>query len=233
VPFVVGDEAPEGRPVALAAFGSQAALREWPANVILVTCLAPGALRTRRGPMIRVDLLPDETILVDRLKKLMPRLKVLRVLWSSAFEETEVDDLADAAAARGVKVLSQRVPEPSRLPRSIRAFADSADALWLMPDPALVNAENFAVLREYAAATRTPFFAPTDGLAEKGATATLATSFRDAGRAAAAALKARLRGESERDHVHPDRIVVTVNAAAARAVGLDLGAASGVDRTIP
>jgi len=45
-------------------------------------------------------------------------------------------------------------------------------------------------------------------------------------------LRARLRGEADRGPAHPDRIVVTVNAAAARATALDLTSAEGVDRVI-
>jgi hypothetical protein len=234
VPVVpAGGRLPEAEPGAVVAFGSRAALSDWPEGPILVDCLAPGARPSRRGEVLRVELLPEPALLAKRLKQLMPRLKVLRVLWSSDYEDAEVGELADAAAVEGVKVVSERVPSPSRLPERLRALSGPADALWLMPDPALVNAENFATLREYAAAARVPFLAPAEGLAEKGATATLAAPFRDVGRAAAVALRARLRGERILKPAHPDRVIVTVNAAAARATGLDLSAASGVDRTIP
>lgn len=234
VPYVLlgrgDDPAPDAD--AVVAFGSRAAIREWPGSVLLETCLAPGA-RPARKDALDVLLLPEAPALVARMRRLLPGLKVLRVLWSSDLEDAEVGELSDAAAAQGVKVISERVENPARLPEKVRSFAGSADALWLMPDPALVNAKNFAALREYAAAARVPFLAPTEGLAEKGATATLAAPFRDVGRAAAAALKARRRGETVRSPCHPSRIVVTVNESAAKAVGFDLKAASGVDRVIP
>lgn len=226
-------ELPEAEPGAIVAFGSRAALRAWPPSATLVTCLAPGAHPAGGREVLRVELLPEPALLAARLKKLMPGLKTLRVLWTSDYEDAEVGELAEAAGALGFKVLSERVSNPARLPEKLRTFSGPADAVWLMPDPALVNAANFAVLREYSAAARVPFFAPTEGLAEKGATATLAAPFRDVGRAAAGVLRRRLRGERILKPVHPDRIVVTVNAAAARAAGLDMTAAGGVDRTIP
>jgi hypothetical protein len=231
VPFMTaGGPAPD----AIVAFGSRAALRDWPSSALLETCLAPGAKSKRRGgEVLRVDLLPSPPALVASIKKLLPGLTVLRVLWSSEASGADVAELTAAASARGVTVVSERIEDPELLPERVRAFSGRADALWLMPDPALVNAENFAILREYATAARVPFLAPTEGLAEKGATATLAVSFREVGRAAAAALKARLGGGAAQDSVHPDRIAVTVNASAARAVGMDLGAASGVDKTLP
>jgi hypothetical protein len=234
VPVVMlGDPLPSGPRDAVVAFGSRAVMLEIPERQMLVTCLALGAHPTRRGELLRVDLLPSAPRLAASLKKLLPHLAVLRVLWSSDFEKDEVADLAAAAKERGFAVVSERIEDPDDLPARVRAFSGRSDALWLMPDPALVNAQNFKTLREYAAASRVPFLAPTEGLAEKGATATLAVSFRDIGRAAALALKARLLGGAAQGHVHADRIVVSVSASAARAVGMDLTAAGGVDRILP
>lgn len=232
VPFSVGGE-PDRRADAIVAFGSKAALRDWSSVPLLVTCLAPGAHPTSEREVLRVELMPTPSLLLARLKMLLPRLKVLRVLWSSDYEDAEVGELLDAAEPLGLKILSERVTNPGRLPEHLRSYSGPGDAVWLMPDPALVNAANFATLREYAGAAHLPFFAPTEGLAEKGATATLAAPFRDVGRAAALVLKASLRGDRPHTPAHADRIVVTVNASAARAAGLDLSAAEGVDRTIP
>lgn len=223
------DEVPQSGP--LVVFGSRAALRPWPEAKTVIACLAPGA--APRADLLTVELLPDPAVLVARLKKLMPGLKTLRVLWSSDVQDSEVGELASAGAAQGVKVLSERVVNPSRLPESLRGVAGKADALWLMPDPLLVNARNFAVLREYSAAARVPFFAPTEGLAEKGATATVATPFPEVGRAAAKALRELEAGGKPHNPYHPTRVVVTVSASAAKAAGLDLSAASEVDRTVP
>jgi hypothetical protein len=234
VPFILAGGAVRGTaPDALVAFGSRAALKDWPSSTLLVTCLAPGVRpKHHHGEVLRVVLLPSPPQLVDAFKKLLPSLQSLRVLWSSETQSEDVADLADAARAKGLFVVSERIEDPRDLPARVRAFGGRADALWLMPDPTLVNAENFATLREYSAAARVPFLAPSEGLAEQGATATLAVSFRDLGRQAAAALKARLRGETVGEYVHSDRIVVTVNEAAARETGVDLSAATGVDRTI-
>ncbi|HEX4049099.1 MAG TPA: ABC transporter substrate binding protein [Elusimicrobiota bacterium] len=234
VPFVLAGRAlPPGRFDAIVAFGSRAALEESPRPEMLVTCLALDALPAGRGRLLRVELLPPPDLLAARLKQLLPRLKVLRVLWTSDFEEADVEALSAAAGKQGFAVLAERIEDPEDLPARVRAFADPADALWLMPDPALVNARNFEILHAYAAAARIPFLAPTEGLAEKGATATLAVPFRDVGRAAAAALKPVLLGRSAPGVVHPGGLVVTLNVAAARAIGMDVDAARGVDRRLP
>lgn len=230
---VLGRDSLPPAPDVVVAFGSRAALKEWRTSPLIVTCLAPGARPDRASEVLSVELLATPASLMERMRKLMPRLKVLRVLWSSDFEESEIQELAEASKAQDIVLLSERVADPSRLPQALRSLKAPADALWLMPDPALVSSANFATLREYSAAARVPFLAPTEGLAEKGATATLAAPFRDAGRAAAAVLRARLRGEVVHGPAHPTRVVVTVNASAARIVGLDIKAAEGVDRVIP
>lgn len=233
VPFALAEGEPPGTaPDAVVAFGSRAAQREWPKAALLVTCMAPGARPPHRGETLRISMIPEPALLIASLRKLLPGLGVLRVLWSMESELEDVEEMKAAALEKGVVVLSERVENPAFLPERLRAFSGRADALWLMPDPALVNAQNFAMLREYAEAARTPFLAPTEGLAELGATATLAVSFRELGRAAAAALRTRLRGGPAIGHLHASRLTVTVNEAAALKSGLDVFAASGVDRRI-
>jgi len=208
---------------AFVAFGGKAAARAWPEDAIVVACLAPGVADLANDGITHVSLLPDPAVLIARSVSLFPSLKVLRVFWSSESSRDDAAALARAGAERGVVVQLERVAPASRLPARLRELTGKgkADALWLMPDPALVNEETFAVLREYAAAEKLAFLAPTVGLAERGATATIAVTFRDMGRAAAATLRARLDGRVEPEALRAARVTVTLNAAAARAAGLE------------
>ena len=157
------------------------------------------------------------------------------MFWSAPAEEYEIRELTTAAAALGVTILSERIADPAKLPARLRGLTGRADAFWLFPDPGLVTPETFAILREYSYAQKTPFFAPTEGLAEKGATASLSASYFDVGRAAARALRARLSGNDVTVLVHPNTLTVTVNLSAARSVGLALTpeALKKIDRSIP
>lgn len=203
-----------------AAFGGMAAAREWPRDAVVVACLAPSIAVVPDDAVTHVSLLPDSGVLVSRARSLFPALRVLRVLWSSELSRDDVEAIVRAGDERGVIVLSERVMPPSRLPDHLRELHGKADALWLMPDPTLVTADNFAILREYAASKKLPLLAPTEGLAELGATAAIAVTFRDMGRAAAVSLRARLAGGAEPEVVRAGRVTVIVNAAAARAAGL-------------
>lgn len=220
VPVVAAGAAAPADARAFVAFGGKAASRAWPADAVVVVCLAPAVAEHEGDGVTHISLLPDPAVLFARARGLIPKLKVLRVLWSSESSRADAEALSRAGAEHGVLVRLERVTPPSRLPARLREFKDSADALWLMPDPALVNEETFSVLREYAAAEKLPFLAPTEGLAERGATATIAVTFRDMGRAAAATLRARLDGRAEPEAVRAVRVTVTVNEAAALAAGL-------------
>ncbi len=220
VTIVSGDAPLPGQATGFVAFGSKAAAREWPPDAVVVACLSPSVVAVRDDAVTHVSLLPDPEVLVSRLRLLFPAITVMRAFWSSDSSRDDVSALVKAGADRGVTVLSERVAPPSRLPGHLRGLSGRADAVWLMPDPALVTAENFAILREYAAAEKLPFIAPTEGLAERGATATIAVSFRDMGRAAAESLRARLTGSGEAEFVRAGRVTVTVNASAARLIGL-------------
>lgn len=207
---------------AFVAVGGKAASRSWPRDAVVVACLAPSIIDEPGDALTRVSLLPDPGMLIAQLRALVPDLWILRVFWSAEPSRADAEALMWAGERQGLVVLSERVTPASRLPVHLRALTGKADALWLMPDPALVTEENFAILREYAAASKVPLFAPTQGLAERGATATIAATFRDMGRTAALALRARLAGGAAPEVVFPKRLTVTANGPAARAAGLKL-----------
>ncbi|MCR4296153.1 MAG: hypothetical protein NUW21_11515 [Elusimicrobia bacterium] len=213
---------------AFAAIGSKAAARRWPRDAVVVACLAPSVVSDPDDAVTRVSLLPAPEALVARMRALVPNLWVLRIFWSSESSRVDTEALVWAGERQGLVVLSERVTPASRLPGYLRSLRGKADALWLMPDPALVTEENFAILREYAAAREIPLLAPTEGLAERGATATIAASYRAMGRAAALSLRARLAGRTEPEIVYPRGATVTANGPAARAVGLKLESANKV-----
>lgn len=232
VTVVAADARPPVEAWAFLAVGGKAAARRWPRESVVVACLAPSVESVEGDAVTRVSLLPDPAVLVSRMRALLPRLRVLRVFWSSESSREDAEALEAAGQRQGVVVLSERVDPPSLLPERLRAIDGKDDALWLMPDPALVTAENFAIVREYAAARGIPFLGPTEGLAERGATATISATFRDMGRAAALSLRARLDGGAEPEIVRAARVTVTVNAAAARAVGLG-PAFPSADKVLP
>ena len=234
--LTLGGKPPKGARVVV-AFGGKAALQRYPTGVTLVYGLAPG-VRAEREPgearAVKIPMEPAPAALLGRLGALQPGLKRLAVLWASKGGEESVARLVQDGSARGVEVLSERLESADDLPAALRRLRGKADALWLPPDPLLINARNFDIIKRYAYDNDVPFYVPTEALAEKGAAAAVSVGYSDAGRAAAAAARAVLTGKPPTEDVFAGARV-SVNRSAAAECGLVLPAVAlkGVDKVYP
>ena len=132
-----------------------------------------------------------------------------------------LDSLRQAALGRGIEIHNERLDDADDLPERLRQLARRGiDALWLPPDPLLINVNTFAVFREFSRANGVPFYAPTAGFVEAGAVAAVAPSFREIGVVAASATLDLLAGVVGNTEVYPAHGETTVNLEAARRAGL-------------
>ena len=212
----------------IVTFGGRAALAAYPEGIPVVYCLAPGARLARdedRGGSIRVAMLPRAGFVVSRLREIQPDLKRLGVLWMSEAMADFTSQLGQAASAFGVQVLIGRLGSEAELPDRLRGLlSDEADALWLAPDPVLINATTFALLKEFCRSSDIPFYVPTSGLVEKGAVASVSSSFREIGRTAGAAAREVLEGRIGEKVRYPGAVETTLNLEAAEESGLEIPA---------
>lgn len=221
------------------AFGGKAALEHYPDQATLVYCMAPGIrLRPadRKGPLVRVQMLPRPGSALVKLKEIQPGLRRLEVLWTSDGIEDYLQEMQQVSPSLGVEVLVERLNGPDDLPDRLRALVGGrVDALWLSPDPLLVNSQSFSILREFSWSNDIPFYAPTAGLVEKGAVASVSTSFREIGRTAAMAVQRALAGTLSQGEVYPERSEVIVNMTAAANAGLRIPpeVSQKADRVLP
>lgn len=209
----------------LVTFGASAALWGSFVHAGLVYGLAPGLelpAERAEGPVVRVRMLPRTAAVLKGLKELQPGMKRLAVFWISQSMEGLLGELAQAGREQGVQITAVRLATPTDLPDQLRALASKPDALWLPPDPLLLNSESFDVLKDYSWSNKVPLYAPVAGLVDKGATASVGASFREVGRAAGLAAKSLLAGGRPGDPVFPERIELVVNLGAARNAGLDI-----------
>ena len=96
------------------------------------------------------------------------------------------------------------------------------DAIWLVPDPLLVNPKGLPVFIEFSHANRVPLFVPTGGLTDQGATAAVGPTFREMGRLAAAAAKKALKDEAQESTIYSSNVEIIINKTAAAQVGLKI-----------
>ncbi|MDE2142889.1 MAG: hypothetical protein KGJ84_10800 [Elusimicrobia bacterium] len=217
-----GDKVPDSADIVL-AFGGKAAVSRYPGRVVLIYAVAPSVVvgrDTHDGTSIKIMMEPQAEALIRILTAIQPGLKRLAVLWSSAGQAASAERLVRVGAARGVAVSAERLEDGDGLPGRLRELMGREDAIWLAPDPALVNARNFSIIKEYSYDNGIPFYAPTAGLAEQGATAAVSVGYREMGRTMAAAAKSVLAGNKPPSEIYSDRVRVTVNQTAAKAVAL-------------
>jgi hypothetical protein len=208
------------------AFGGKAAMLGYPDDAALVYCMAPGmALRPsqRNAPTLKIELLPHPDVVMAGLRIVQPSLKRLAVIWSSDGSGPYVREMQRTARRLGIELLSERLKSADDLPDVLRSLsASKAEALWLPPDPVLINPENFAMIRSFATTNRIPFYAPTQGLVELGAVGSISSSFRSIGRSAGRIARLAQEGRIPDGNFYPDSSDLSINVSAATACGLRL-----------
>lgn len=206
------------------AFGGKAAVRTYPTETTLVYCMAPGTVvdaTPGTGARLKVHMVPQPRVFLDKLRMLQPGIRRLGVLWTSPALEPELQQLVAAGSVRGPEILLFEVSEPKQLPQRLReAAAGRVEALYLIHDPKLVNESTFATLKEFCWMNRVPLYAPNPGLVEKGATASIGVSFRAIGTAAAVAARDALAGHTASTQVYADQCEIVINLTAAAKTGL-------------
>lgn len=201
------------------AFGGKAVTAKYPSSLDLIYCMSPATRAPddgQRAVTVGVLLTPRPEILAARIKGLQPALKRIGVLWSLDLYEVEVEEMRKAFAAIGVELVAKQVRSPDGLPGALRDIFGRVDALWIPPDPSLINKQNMVSLREFSWGNGIPFYAPMAGIVEDGAVASVSVDFKEIGRAAARAA----RNPRANSFIHADNPEVVVNPKAAAACGL-------------
>lgn len=203
----------------VAAFGGRAAAKPYRSGVFVISCLAPGLPRDPAYGA-RVRMVPPPDTLLAAIHAAQPKARDVAVF----FLNPAFDDYArelDARAARfGLDVMPMDLEDRAQLPEALRSILGEVDAVWVAPDPDLINERTFALLREFSRSGRLPLYAPTLELVKEGATAAIAVSYFEAGRAAGLAAKRALAGEKVPPRIYAEKVDVVVNGAQAAADGV-------------
>lgn len=215
-------------------FGSKAALRSYPDDTILIIAMAPGA-EVRMENAIEIRMEPEAGTLLSSLRRIQPAMKRLGVLWAFGGFKDHLNELGKVAEARGITIENARVKSSSDLPDHLRSLYGKVDALWIPPDPLLLNATSLPVLVEFSKSNKVPLYVPTGGLVEQGATAAVGTSFRQIGITAGVAARNALKSPPKERRLHAERVELVIGKTAAAQVGLHLSqeALAAADKVLP
>lgn len=222
--IVLAQEAPVLPPSTrvVVAFGSKAAALRLDKGIALIYVLAPGLAAPQAGA-IEVEMLPHSSALLKNLKILYPGLKRLGVFWQSAQFGDYVKQLKASAAPLDIAIEPSLLTANSDLPDHLRALYGKVDALWLPPDPVLLNAKTLPVFLEFSRDNRVALFVPFGGLVDEGATASVGPSFRDMGKLAGKSVRELLEGAPQtKPHakVYCTDVDIVIGKTAAERAGL-------------
>lgn len=207
----------------IVAFGGKAANHPYPRASNIIYCMAPGIFLKNppQGKAVRINLIPDFSVIFAKLKKIQPGLKRLRILWMLQDFNRYAGTVKAEGEKQGITVTALRVGSMEELPAMLRQAIGEADALWIPPDPVLVTAENLMIFKEFSWANGIPFYGSTKGMAREGAVASIGISFKEMGAAAAEAAARLNSGESVPESLSPVKLEISLNQAAARRFGLE------------
>lgn len=180
------------------AFGGRAARKRYPAHAVVVQVLAPGVdlvPHESASRVVAVRTLPEPQALIARARKLKPDLTHLALLWSQSELRRYVGQVSAAGASQGVSVVSTRVRDHQDLPHSLREMPEDVKALWVAPDPSLLDEDTFEIIRSFARAREIQFYVPLEALVTEGADGAIAPKVTALGKAAADAVRRVLAGQ--------------------------------------
>ncbi len=210
---------PPNTRVIVAVGGKAAVYPSYPPNSFLIYCLSPGirlAVGEHPGGILEIQTSPSVYSTLSKFKELQPSLKRLVVLWSSEAIKVYFDQKKEIADRLGVELISDRVRNSDDLPDHLRALKGKVDALWLPSDAAMITPKNFATIKEFSLGNGIPFYVPSEGLVEQGATASVSASFEELGALAAQMAHQALKGPLNTDRVFPEKYHVAVNLTSAK-----------------
>jgi len=201
-------------PLVVVAFGGKAATQKYAPGTVLIYCMAPGtyiASSAYDGRVFQVSMMPDAKSTLLRIKSLQPGLHRLGLLWASASDEPYIKELHHAASAAGVEISDDKMDQPAHLPERLRALNGRVDAFWVPADPLLINEQNLVLLAQFSKEARIPLYSPIAGLTERGALATVSSSYPEIGRTAASAVQQILKGMALSEEIYPPHNELAVN----------------------
>ena len=233
--FVLSREEPDIPPATrvVVAFGSKAALRGYPDGVTLIYALAPAA--DVPDPAVEVCMTLEASQLLANMRKVHPGLKRIGILWRSRQLAPYIEKLRQAGRNEGITIERAALGSNSDIPDQLRRLYGKIDAIWLPPDPLLLNADSLAIFTGFSRANAVPLFVPTGGLLEQGATAAVGASFREMGRLAGLAAQQALSGSVPESKIYPVKVEISVNKAVAAQIGLKIPEETlrNADRRLP
>lgn len=210
------------KPQAVVALGQEAArtVLALKPRVPVVCALVPFPEWLGQG-VVAVPMFASPAAQLRALKGAVPRLERVGVVYDPARTAALVASWEKAARAAGLSLEREEVKDLAGLAPAVRALAPRVQALWLVPDPALLRPDSFKFLVQTSLERKLPLLATSQAMARAGALLALESDWAEAGQLASSALRRLVAGDRDVAAGAP-RGALYLNARTAEAIGVSV-----------
>jgi putative ABC transport system substrate-binding protein len=192
--------------------------------VVFSTVLGSSTSRTVTGVRLEVSI----ALQLGELQKVAPGLKRVGIFYSPRTAGAAMEEAARAARGLGLSLVPRPVEDGKQLRDVLDDVLAAVDALLLVQDPRLINAEMFNYLLVRTLERKVPLFGFLDSFTQAGALASVSPDYRENGRRAARlALEILAKPPETRLPVPPPvggPGALTVNLKTAKRLGVEVPA---------
>ena len=218
----IADEVSRLQPDAVFAVGVKAALaarKYLPEStpVVYAIVLNPDKHGLDKGNTtgVLMDVALDTEL--KTIKGLVPNIRKLGALYNPKRSGDAIDNARRIAQQVGFELVTARVESSSDTVYALKSFAAGVDAMWLIPDPTVVNRESIQSILEYSFENRIPVFAFHKKFVQAGVLLSLSPSYEKMG-AQACEIAQRVQKGTAASSIAPEspkhlEIAVNVNTA--------------------
>jgi len=161
---------------------------------------------------------------LSTLKILAPNTKNVGVMYNPRYSRALVEAATEAAKSLALNLVTAKIDSPDEVPDATRAFLGTIDALWMVPDETVMNAESFKHLLKFTFKNKVPFFSVAPKLVENGALVSLSPDFAAIGaQAGRIALKILQEKVSPKliPIADPEGLDIAINLTTAKRIGVE------------
>jgi putative ABC transport system substrate-binding protein len=207
------------RPQAVVALGA-AALQlasSWAATVPIVAGLVLEPAELRLPNVTGVYLQYPAAVELEWLRKLVPSVRRVGIVYHSTASHARVEEARQAAAGLGLTIQAIRIQGPEQLPDALAGVAGRSDVLWGLVDPVVFNPGTVKPLMVFSFKHLVPLYGPSGAWVRGGALAAIERDYGDIGVQCGELLERLLSGTpvSAIEPVPPRRVRYAVNLRSA------------------
>lgn len=208
------------------AIGHKAMLAAQSSGATVVFCmvLGPSASPAKNVTGLRLEVAPS--LQLAQIKRVHPAARRLGMIYDARTWSAYAKEATESATAQGLTLIARPVSDAKEVRAAFSEIAGSIDALWLIPDPSLVNIEIFNFLLVTTLERKLALFGFFADFTRRGALASVAPDYTEIGKQAAklaaelAAKPAAARSPLPPSLASPGGL--TINAKTARQLGIEL-----------